>query len=67
MQGMHCDSCRLLIEETLASQPGVSAVSVDLEAARARVTHDDTVLTVADICDQVADLGYRAAPVEGGA
>lgn len=63
--GMHCRSCALLIEETLAREPAVSAISVDLDHGRATVTFDPTALTVADVCASVAGLGYPATPSRG--
>jgi len=65
--GMHCASCVALLEETLGAEPGVGAVSVDLDTGRASVTFDPEVLTVDDLCGTVAAAGYQAAPLASGA
>jgi copper chaperone CopZ len=44
---------------------GVASAHVNLEEARATVTFDPSVHSVADLCDAVAAAGYRAVPVEG--
>ena len=63
VEGMHCQSCVVLIEETLVEDLGVVAASVDLDGARATVTYDPTRLSVADLCDAVVAAGYTAVPV----
>ncbi len=61
--GMHCGSCAALIEETLTRQTGIEGASVDLGAARARVTFDPSATGVDDVCALVAGLGYAATPI----
>jgi len=66
--GMHCASCAALIEEVLAEQPGLQAAQVDLDAARAQVTFDDTVTDLGAVQAVIAELGYGSSPVgESGA
>ncbi|HXY26852.1 MAG TPA: heavy-metal-associated domain-containing protein [Acidimicrobiales bacterium] len=61
--GMHCASCAALIEEVLTEQPGLRAAQVDLDAARARVTFDDTVTDLGAVQAVIAELGYGSSPV----
>jgi copper chaperone CopZ len=65
--GMHCASCVALIEETLAAEPGVRAVSVDLDARRTTVTFDPGVLTVDDLTGAVVGAGYEVTPLASDA
>jgi copper chaperone CopZ len=62
VEGMHCQSCVLLIEETLVEDLGVASASVDLASARATVTYDPARFTVSDLCDAVVAAGYTAVP-----
>ncbi len=60
LEGMHCASCAALIEETLRKDVAVQAATVDLDAARAWVTYDDSSVSVDDLCATVAGVGYGA-------
>jgi len=63
IEGMHCASCVLLIEETLDRDPAVHGVAVDLDSSKAQVTFDQQGSSVESVCATIADLGYRATPV----
>lgn len=63
IDGMHCASCAALIEEVLVQDLAVTSARVDLDAARASVELDPSVVSVADVCAAVAAAGYRATPV----
>ncbi|MCC6563750.1 heavy-metal-associated domain-containing protein [Candidatus Uhrbacteria bacterium] len=55
--GMHCASCKALIEDACLDIPGVSSCRVDLATNVATVEHDaDAAL----LKDEIAKLGYRA-------
>lgn len=43
VKGMHCNSCKMLIEDVCKDVPGVQDCSVDFESGRATVTHDGSV------------------------
>ncbi len=62
IEGMHCESCVALIEETLVEDLGVARASVDLESARATVAYDPALHTVDDLCAAVVAAGYEATP-----
>jgi copper chaperone CopZ len=64
--GMHCQSCVALIEDTLGRDPGVEAVTVDLDAGRASVVYDERAVSVDGLCAVVAAAGYSARAVSGG-
>jgi copper chaperone CopZ len=60
---MHCGSCAALIQEVLAEQQGVRAVSVDLDRGRARVEYDASQLDVDGLTKAIAGAGFSAAPL----
>jgi copper chaperone CopZ len=64
--GMHCQSCAALIEETLARDPGVQRVVVDLDAGRASVVYDPDAVSVSAVCAALRSVGYSAVPVAAG-
>lgn len=63
VQGMHCQSCASLIEETLVENPAVPRAVVDLAAERAYVTYDPRSVTVDELCATITEVGYSATPV----
>jgi copper chaperone CopZ len=63
VEGMHCDSCVALIEETLREDPRVSEVAVDLEAGRASVVFDPDAVSPDELCAAIVELGYQASPL----
>ena len=56
IQGMHCSSCKMLIEDVCKDTPGVQECSVDFETGRATITHDDTTDT-ARLKKEIEGLG----------
>lgn len=62
MQGMHCASCGILIDETLEDLPGVVSSSTSVRRKRTRVEFDPAATTVEAITRTIADLGYNAEP-----
>ncbi len=63
VEGMHCDACVALIEETLGETEGVLTASVDLQTARAVVGYAPELIGVDAIRAIIADTGYTATPV----
>lgn len=58
--GLHCASCKALIEDVAKDVPGIVACTVSLEAGRARVEHDAPEALDA-LVREIASLGeYRA-------
>jgi cation transport ATPase len=66
VEGMHCQSCAALIEETLVRDSRVRTATVDLDQARASVVFDASALSVDELCAAVASVGYQATPVTSG-
>ena len=63
VDGMHCASCGLLIDEAVEELPGVNVCTTDVRRRRARVELDPTVITVGEVAAAIAELGYRALPL----
>lgn len=58
VEGMHCESCVRLIEETLLEDVGVTGARVDLAAGRVVVDYDPVRHSVDDLCAAIAAAGY---------
>jgi copper chaperone len=61
IDGMHCGSCGLLVDETLEELDGVTHCATDVRRGRAQLTFDATRITVDDITTAITALGYHAA------
>jgi len=57
--GMSCDHCRAAVTEEIEKVPGVSAVDVDLETKRVRVSGSD--LDDGDVRAAIDEAGYDVA------
>jgi len=60
VQGMTCGNCARSVERKLAATQGVSKATVDLDAARATVEYDRTVVKPEALANAVRQLGYEA-------
>ena len=63
VDGMHCASCAMLIEEELEELDGVTEAKASFRKQQARVVFDDASLMPA-ILDKIVALGYRASVAE---
>lgn len=54
IKGMHCHSCKALIEEVCGDIPGVRTCIVDVGREKAEIDHDDNV-----------DIGIVKKEIEG--
>lgn len=61
VQGMHCGSCALFIDDALADLPGVITSRTSLKQGRATVTVDTTRTTPTEIAATIQALGYEPA------
>nr|WP_238392438.1 cation-translocating P-type ATPase [Paenibacillus antri] len=59
IEGMDCGSCALTIENHLKKLPDVKRVEVNFSTGKMRIEHDNSV---EDIVNEVAKVGYKAAP-----
>lgn len=58
IHGMSCAGCAQSIERRLASTPGVRAASVDLDAAAASITYDESITTADNLEKVIESLGF---------
>ena len=61
VDGIHCASCGLLIDETVEELDGVERCQTDVRRARARVTYDPDRVVIDAIVLAITDAGYSAA------
>jgi len=60
IQGMHCASCVMLIEQSLQKVPGVKKATVNLATNKATVDFDAELVTDETIKSAVEGAGYQA-------
>lgn len=60
--GMHCASCKALIEDVCSEVSGVRSCVVDAATETATVEHDDS-LNPAVLIDEIRGLGDYAAAI----
>lgn len=60
IEGMHCGSCALLIDDTLEDLPGVVSTQTSMKKGRSTVELDVAVTTVEDVIAAITELGYTA-------
>lgn len=63
VDGMHCGSCALLIDDTLADLPGVRSTQTRVQAGLSTVELDLTHSRPEDVISTIEELGYRAWPL----
>lgn len=59
--GMHCRSCSMLVEMTLADLDGVADAHTDLASGMTEVTYDPAAVTVEDLVGAIRSVGYDAS------
>jgi P-type Cu+ transporter len=59
VKGMTCASCSARIERVLSARAGVINVSVNLAAETMEIEWDETILSLDDLKDTVAGLGFE--------
>lgn len=63
VEGMHCGSCSLLIDDTLEDLPGVRSTQTTLRQGRTTVVLDLSQTSLQDVVKVIEELGYQASPV----
>ncbi len=58
IEGMTCGACAVTVQKRLAKVPGVRAAAVNFATAKATLTVDESVATVASLVAAVRDAGY---------
>lgn len=60
IEGMHCASCAMLIEEELEELDGVDEAKASYPRQQAKVVFDHARVGVPAILETIGELGYRA-------
>ena len=63
IEGMHCGSCALLIDDALEDLPGLRRTQASMKRARTVVELAPGGATAADVIAAVEELGYTAHPM----
>lgn len=63
IDGMHCASCGMLIDEAVEDLPGVRRSSTNMRAERTTVELDGTGATPTEVIGAIEAEGYRAVLV----
>lgn len=58
--GMHCSSCSMLVDITLADLPGVLESKTDHATGVSQVTFDTSVVSADDVVGAIRSAGYEA-------
>lgn len=61
VEGMHCGSCALLIDDVLEDLPGVRSTQTTLKQGRATVDLDLSQNSPQDVVKAIEELGYQAS------
>jgi copper chaperone len=64
VDGMHCASCGLLIDDTLEDLPGVLRAETRMREGRTRVQVDPDRCTPDELVAAVVEAGYTAQVVQ---
>jgi len=65
--GMHCASCKALIEDVVSELDGVQEVKVNYATEKMTVEYDETILSIEDLKHAVASAGsYQLVDTEEG-
>ncbi|MCE7004576.1 heavy-metal-associated domain-containing protein [Kibdelosporangium philippinense] len=60
VDGMHCGSCALLIDDALEDLPGVGTTQTTVKQGRCTVELDADLSGSQDVIAVIEELGYRA-------
>lgn len=64
ISGMTCAACSSRIERVLDREEGIDQVSVNLVMEKGTVTFDPNQISIEEIYERVAKIGYQAFPME---
>lgn len=62
VEGMHCASCGMLIDDALEDLEGVRRSETSMKAGRTTVEIDPALCEPADVIAAIGEAGYQAHP-----
>lgn len=63
--GMHCASCVLIINKTLAKTPGIKEANVNFSTSKAIISFDESMISEDKIVEIIKGAGYGAVIIHG--
>ena len=66
VEGMTCEVCASGMQATLSRKAGVSSATVNFEEKIARLVYDPSLVSVEQLTESIADLGFTATPRKDG-
>jgi copper chaperone len=63
IEGMHCGSCALLIDDALEDLPGVHSSQTAMKKGRSTIELDPHQSSPEDVITVIEELGYRASRI----
>ncbi|HDQ22508.1 MAG TPA: hypothetical protein ENN28_00875 [Candidatus Uhrbacteria bacterium] len=66
IEGIHCQSCKTMIETAVYSLSGVLRINVDYYDCRAEIEYDESKISQAKIFEKIKELNYRPAEISKG-
>lgn len=64
VEGMHCASCTMLVDDVVEDLPGVRRSQTTLKTGLAVVEYDPTLCSTADVVAAIEEAGYAGAPAD---
>ncbi|CAF3788920.1 unnamed protein product [Rotaria sordida] len=61
VQGMHCNSCVVLITDTVEDLPGIHHIKVSLDDQLANVLYDPNIIKLSVIIKEIENLNFQVA------
>lgn len=61
VEGMHCGSCAMLIDDALEDLPGVRGAQTSVKQGLSTVELDAGATSPDDVISTIEELGYRAS------
>ena len=58
VDGMSCEHCEMAVKKAVSALPGVTGVTVDLEAGTVTIQHDPSLAALDRIKSEIEDQGY---------
>lgn len=60
VSGMHCQSCGILIKDTLEDNEGVASASAGVKKGKVSVVFNDNKISAEQIRKMIEEIGYKA-------
>lgn len=62
VEGMHCASCAMTIDDELEELDGVKRSTTSYAKQKTEVEYDESKLSTGELVATIDELGYRATP-----